>query len=387
MATSKTLSICGPSDEGPKIDSSQWSFLDLPGEIRNQIYTLLLTDPRTSSQITHDFKPPHRRQKYLCPAFLRTCRQIYNESVKYLYACNEFLVSISPEMGCLPTFKGAGLPPLSHPRLGLIKRLGLRIYHDFSGLRAEDECQKLETHLRSLVMGLLAKPVRLAEMVLILGCGDLRLSHNSRLPLDLLRPLKELRVSGKFEITRQSKDFTDERSMRYLGDVESIVRGAGCAELDIPVGEVSTRWEMYRDLVDTVRGFRGAAMNVEDEEVELRMLIAHAKFWEKLSRISDMLGLRQAPPNREDVERLEKIDMPAVLGALEEAWNSIPVFEDWGTTDERDFEEVAWVGAHEGFKKELGYWRDLLYLRQEFQDMGPEGTPAVRRWVDVEVGA
>lgn len=60
------------------------TFMDLPGEIRNEIYDQLLIVPALSTpQLLGD--PP------LYPQIMAVCRRIYNESKQVLYGCNTFL--------------------------------------------------------------------------------------------------------------------------------------------------------------------------------------------------------------------------------------------------------------------------------------------------------
>lgn len=60
------------------------SFLDLPGEIRNQIYKdLLLILPLSTPRILGD--PP------IYPQILAVCRQVHDEATQILYGANTFL--------------------------------------------------------------------------------------------------------------------------------------------------------------------------------------------------------------------------------------------------------------------------------------------------------
>lgn len=60
-------------------------FLDLPGEIRNQIYHHLLVLPHISKRTRLGFTPP------LYPLILQTCRKVNEEGQQILYGCNVFL--------------------------------------------------------------------------------------------------------------------------------------------------------------------------------------------------------------------------------------------------------------------------------------------------------
>lgn len=66
------------------IDLRPFVFTELPGEIRNQIYQLLLTVPRLST-------PRPLGDPPLYPSMLRLSKQIHDESRQILYGCNTFL--------------------------------------------------------------------------------------------------------------------------------------------------------------------------------------------------------------------------------------------------------------------------------------------------------
>jgi hypothetical protein len=60
------------------------TFLDLPGEIRNQIYfQLLIVLPVSVSQLLHH--PP------IYPQILGVCKKVHEEARRILYSCNTFL--------------------------------------------------------------------------------------------------------------------------------------------------------------------------------------------------------------------------------------------------------------------------------------------------------
>lgn len=60
------------------------SFLDLPGEIRNQIYKeLLLILPISTPRILGD--PP------IYPQIIAVCRKVHEEAMQIIYGCNTFL--------------------------------------------------------------------------------------------------------------------------------------------------------------------------------------------------------------------------------------------------------------------------------------------------------
>lgn len=64
--------------------SQPWSFLSLPGEIRNQIYNYVFTLPSPST-------PRRLGDRALYPALLSTCSQVHEEGVQILYGQNTYL--------------------------------------------------------------------------------------------------------------------------------------------------------------------------------------------------------------------------------------------------------------------------------------------------------
>lgn len=78
------------------LSSALSPFLNLPPELRMEIYLELLT---TAGAITlyHD-QTGREPSLGLCPAFLRVSRQVYNESAWLLYERNGFLISLTTEI-------------------------------------------------------------------------------------------------------------------------------------------------------------------------------------------------------------------------------------------------------------------------------------------------
>lgn len=354
------------------------SFLDLPGEIRSIIYSNSLIDPRSSREIREDETQFNSRRTYLYPALLQTCRRVYEEAVIYLYAENEFLVDIHPDLGWHAPFQKIHLPPMSSKYFKSIKTLDLRICLGDDPLATDSDLKNTQKHLREFVIGLLTTNIQLPPMRIFLQCAGLHLSHNQRLYQDVLRPLKEVRVRGSFEIIGADFPTNNKTTLQYISDVRSIVLGKGLPEEKI--GPVSSRkWEMYQDLMDTVRGFHAALMQID---IHARS-VNQEEFQQKLNCVSDILELRHEPDLRQDLERLEKIDMEGALCKLEELYQSVPRYEGWGTNDESEFSEVFTEHMHTLFVRELDFLRDWLFLRPEFHDMEIEGAPTVRTWEKV----
>lgn len=102
--TNPTRAILPPSttknETKPKL-----GFLDLPPEIRLQIYDLLLVGRWARIALAPDFltlstvtKLPLLHYVYLEPAIIRTCRLIYREAIEVFYHGNVFKVSLPERM-------------------------------------------------------------------------------------------------------------------------------------------------------------------------------------------------------------------------------------------------------------------------------------------------
>lgn len=353
------------------------SFVDLPGEIKNLIYPQVLVDPRSHlqrMQVEKDRSKP--RPKILYPAILRTCRKTYDEGLAYLYADNEFLVNIWPDLAWYPNSQ----PAIYHRSFNLTKNLRIRICHCPDELLTESDMTQIQSHVRKLCMTLQASKVVLENMRITMQCEGLHLSHNEEFHRDIFRPLKELRVSGTFKIHGSSHATTEESTLQYLADIESIVRGQGLPKEGIPA-ETSTTREMYQDLMDTVTGFRRALAQIPNATPSIDDFISRHDFNQRLEHISTLLELHHAPKLRDDPERLAQIDMKEVLFKLEELYHScVPNDMQWGSTDVSHFSEVVTPSVRSLLRGKLTALRDWLYMRHEFQDMGPEGAPCGSKW-------
>ncbi len=359
---------------------SSVSFLSLPGEVRNMIYPQVLVDPRSHlqrMQLEKDRSKP--RQKALYPAILSTCRKTYEEGLAYLYAQNEFLVNIWPDLTWYPNSQ----PPIFHRNFSLTRNLHVEICQNPDESMTEFDMRQIQSHVRRLCMTLLASNVLLENMRITIPCAGLHLSHNEKFHRDIFRPLKELRVSGTFEIHSSSQITTEETTMQYLADIESIVRGNGLPKERVPT-KTSTMREMYQDLVDTVNGFRRALSQTPGANSPIDDFIGRQEFNQRLDHISAILELHHAPKPHDNPARLAQIDMKEVLLALEELYNScVPNNTQWGSKDIRDFSEIVTPSVRSLFEGELTALRDWLYMRHEFQDMGPEGAPCGSKWENV----
>lgn len=116
------------------------TFLELPGEIRNQIYRQLLTLPDISS-------PRRLGDPPLYPRFLETCRQVHQEGRQILYGSNVFLAHFNLLTG-LPRLRHYYDTISSTPLISLIRRFHFRMRLDcdpnFSTQSARDAFSGVE---------------------------------------------------------------------------------------------------------------------------------------------------------------------------------------------------------------------------------------------------
>jgi hypothetical protein len=105
--------------------SSPPSFLDLPGEIRNQIYAYLLVIPAPSTTLKLGDRYP------IYPTILATNSQIHAEALPFLYAHNTFLAHPTLLTG-LPQLRRWLDPVKSQKLIGMIRK-----YHIFVRLECD----------------------------------------------------------------------------------------------------------------------------------------------------------------------------------------------------------------------------------------------------------
>ena len=93
-AKSKLLHLLIKMDNGAPATLSTSSFLQLPAELRDSIYALVLTPPHiphlrrlATRGLCSDYILPSLN---LSPALLRTCRQVHDEATSILYGANQF---------------------------------------------------------------------------------------------------------------------------------------------------------------------------------------------------------------------------------------------------------------------------------------------------------
>jgi hypothetical protein len=116
------------------------TFLDLPGEIRNQIYRLLLIIPDIST-------PRPLGDPRLYPRILRVCHKVNEEAKQILYGSNVFLAHPNLLTG-LPRLRLYYDTIRSVPLIALIRRFHIRVRLDcdpnFSAAAAKDAFSGVE---------------------------------------------------------------------------------------------------------------------------------------------------------------------------------------------------------------------------------------------------
>lgn len=120
---------------------SHLTFLDLPGEIRNQIYRLLLIVPSPSTKRVLGSDPA------IYPQILCVCRKVHKEASEILYGANTFLAHPNLLSG-LPRLRPYYETISSKRLISLIRRYHFRVRLDndpnFSAERAEESFDSVE---------------------------------------------------------------------------------------------------------------------------------------------------------------------------------------------------------------------------------------------------
>ncbi|CAG8977826.1 hypothetical protein HYALB_00008992 [Hymenoscyphus albidus] len=121
--------------------SNKMDFLDLPGEIRNQIYTVLLVLPLNTSG---KFVPVPTNEPSIYPQILAVCKSIHHEAKQILYGKNIFYAHAQLLTG-LPLLRqwwSSSCTVRSPEMISMIRRYRLRVRLDcdprFSAQQAEE---------------------------------------------------------------------------------------------------------------------------------------------------------------------------------------------------------------------------------------------------------
>jgi hypothetical protein len=121
------------------------TFLTLPGEIRNQIYGLLLVVPPPEKSTKLGEVPP------IWPSILAMCKQTYNEVIKILYGENTFLAHNS-RLSRAPQLR-RWLNPISTPRLlPLVRRFHIFVRLECDARFSADAARKAFTGIDQLTI-------------------------------------------------------------------------------------------------------------------------------------------------------------------------------------------------------------------------------------------
>jgi hypothetical protein len=170
-------------------------FLDLPGEIRNQIYKeLLLLLPLSTPRILGD--PP------IYPQILAVCRKVHEEAKQILYGCNTFLAHpyLLADMPSLRLYYDA----VRHRRLrALISRYHIRVRLDCDPRFSTAEIQNAFTGVEELTVEAL------------LGVSDYSVLKR----FESVRGVKNARIYGKIYAFPEYVKWLQGAMMARIGDV------------------------------------------------------------------------------------------------------------------------------------------------------------------------
>jgi hypothetical protein len=151
-------------------------FLNLPGEIRNQIYGLLLIVP-----------PPHvprslRQPPPLHPEILSVCHQIYRETCQILYGKNTFIAHYSL-LSELPQLRPSLGPVRSNTLIAMIKRYHIYVRLDCDARFTAIAAQKAFSGVESLTVEVFQSQF---------GSSDYRILQR----FEKIRGIKEAKIIG-----------------------------------------------------------------------------------------------------------------------------------------------------------------------------------------------
>lgn len=124
---------------------SSLSLLNLPGEIRNEIYRLLLVLPTTQPEATQN------HHDKLHPAILAVCHMFYIEGVTFLYRHNIF-VAHDALLTSMPRIR-RWFPPINSPRcLTSITRFHMHIRLDCDARFTAERATTMLSGLEELIV-------------------------------------------------------------------------------------------------------------------------------------------------------------------------------------------------------------------------------------------
>lgn len=291
-----------------------WKFLDFPRDVRNLIYDYLLVDNSFGSECR--IKRMLRR-KHLFPEIMRTCQQIHDEAVHILYCRNYFTIEINYDESsdwklhyidawlCLSRFHHALL--MQNWRI-LIKKSE----YPPRGVQFSYE-EIIPWKLRVVCMTFQTRKIGVSNLLVYVEDSFPLIT----LPLlDLLSPLKELRVGGKlgFHLFSSQQSVVDESLVfEYFQNMIAIMKSSPKrGNLDIKLQEdvrVAQSQFFIQDLETVARIFQ---KNVDDERCIM-----------ELKNILRMLERDRAKEILQNPKRLVREELYQYLGLLEDIFNSL----------------------------------------------------------------
>jgi len=191
------------------MDFKGTSFLHLPGEIRNQIYHLVLIHPSY---------PPAQSTHNLVPNILSTCRQITHEATPILYSLNTF--TAHPSLLTSMPYLHSPTRPLYTPGLHTrIRRWRIQVRLDCDARFTEEDVTKAFTGCEELEIE--------AKEAMFRGAGNAVLMLFAG-----VRAVKSARVIGS--VDREFAEWLEESMERVIG--------TPCVEKDVSALVVRKDW-------------------------------------------------------------------------------------------------------------------------------------------------
>ena len=327
---------------GNMLSPSHFPFLQLPPELRIQIYCYVLRGSLRSDALACDIDS----------SILQTCKQIQLESQPCLYTVNVFEAAVWLPV---PQYIPWPVLPKNQAFLSRVQHLALywdaRQFHTMTGIQLEQPALRESIlRLKQICMALIQAGTRLQTLrVTIKAPRNVNFGHmphgqypflsipNPRAPLlwgdrdpDVLAPLKELRV--RHAVFAGDLSEASQETMRYLHEVKEIIEGYGSHAPQT----VSEKAELDLDLMmrRQICYFASALELPTWEDIAHREFLFYTtalrEYYMENNELRDRLEstrLMLSYPGTGKSKGLTKLDLGPIFAMLEDVYRAICV--DW----------------------------------------------------------
>lgn len=240
-------------------------------------------------------------------------------------------------------------------------------------IRTPSDLKMVQHHLRGVCIAIMASGARLESVSILVEGGDSLLLDHTGGDHDLLRPLKEFRVSDDLHVLSFDPAYTQQVTSQYIADVRTMMLGR-----DLPVlGHIAATHtkviDIYEDIYDAVEALEDATVRLyehvhqpaDDREIQERL--AHAKALLRFDYFVEVQG---------DPVRLAEIPLEKCLRLFEDAYFSL-----------RDLEHAEGSGEHsstvvyDDLVQGAAQVREWLYLRPEIRALAPDTALDMFKWL------